>query len=272
MNRLSKFLRAGYVAVGLSLAFGVAVPVAVYARGNDNQSSTDTRVETTTDKQGGSGSNFCSKLTSDDTEIEHGLSEKKGQKDAAETKRSQDVASDRAKWDQELKDNRTKWDAERQADFAKLEAKATTPAQTAAVKAYETTITNAVNTRRKANDTARAAFRAGVDNAIAAQKSTVSSQTSAFTTAVNAAIATAKASCAANPANAATIRSTLQVALKNARETFAGNRKDDSKLGDAIKVLAATRNAAIKANDTTFEATAKAARGALKAAFGSTDV
>ena len=130
-------------------------------------------------------------------------------------------------------------------------------------------MTDAITKRRDANDAARAAFRKGVDDAITAQKNTVNAQIVIMQNAISTAVTNAELACTSGSANAASIRSTLQTAIKNAKDTFNNDRKSDGTLGDKIKALAQTRNDAIKANDTAFEATAKAAREALKAAFGS---
>ena len=187
---------------------------------------------------------------------------------AAQADRATKISDNRAKWDQELAANRAKWDQQRQDNFAKLEAKATTDAQKAAVKTYEQTITDAITKRREANDAARTTFRKGVDDAVANQKSTVNAQIVIMQNAISTAVTSAEAACTSGTANAATIKTNLQTAIKNAKDTFNNARKNDGALGEKIKALAQTRNDAIKANDAAFEATAKAAREALKAAFG----
>ncbi len=259
MNRLFK-IKLSIIAPVLLL---VAAPATVGAA---------ERAERTKPTSASTESSFCTKLTGETGNITAKLGELKGRKDTAVSKRDQDKSADRTKWGQELTENRTKWDAERATNFAKLEAKATTPTQVAAVKAYGTTITNAVTARRAANDAARANFKTGVDAAVAAQHSNLTAQTNAFTASINSAVATAKAACLATPTNSATIKATLQASLKTARETFQTGRKSDNSVGTKVKALAATRNTAIKANNTAFQTATKAAKDTLKAAFGDSSV
>jgi hypothetical protein len=259
MNRLSKLART----TSFGLAFAallVTVPVAAH-NGEDHSV-----------KPAATKTNFCTAVGASTGKIKSSLSEAQSKTDAAINKRGLALSSDRAKWDAELKADRAKWDAQRQENFTKLEAKATTPEQTAAVKAYETAIIEATNTRRAANDAARTAFRNGVDAAVNTQKTAVNNQATAFTNSVTAAIAAAQASCTANPDDSANIRTTLQAALKTARESFSTNRKGDGGIGDTVKALAATRNTAIKANDAAFATATATARTTLKAAFGSTNI
>ncbi len=211
---------------------------------------------------------FCTNIVSNVGKINSSLNAAKLKVDEARTERVATQTANRAKWDQELAANRAKWDQQRQENFTKLEAKATTDAQKTAVQTYKKAITDAISTRRATNDKARADFRSAVDSLISGQNSTVNAQSVILTTTISTAISTAQAACYATPAEGATIRTTLQAGIKTAKETFNNARKSDSNLGDQIQKLAETRNTTIKANDSAFEAAAKAARDTLKAAFG----
>lgn len=212
---------------------------------------------------------FCTNIGNNTAKITSGITAAKDKVSTARNERATQLTANRAKWDQDLSANRSKADQDRQSSFAKLEAKATTDAQKAAVKTYESTVADAVTKRRAANDAARTAFRNAVDTAIASQKATIDAQATIFSSAVSTAVTTAQAACIANPANGPAIRTTLQNSLKTAKDTYNAARKSDGNLGEQIKQLAATRNEAIKTADTTLQATVKAAREALKAAFGS---
>lgn len=212
---------------------------------------------------------FCNNLQNRASQITTNLTNMKNKVDDAWSKASQTLTTNRQKEDQEIATDRQTWDTQRQDNYTKLEAKATTDSQKAAVQAYITAVNNAVATRRTAYDAARTAFRSGVDSAIATRHSEVTDQLNAFVDSANSAIATAEASCIANPANGATIRSTLIDSLKTARTTFQTDRKDDSKIGTQVVQLAQVRKAAFKAADAAFATSLSAARQALKAAFGS---
>ncbi len=254
MNQLSKASRRlSLLTIGTVLAM-TAVPTVSMAA--------------TTTKE----SPFCTNLSSVSGKVTNNLTSLENKLTSARTDREQQITANRAKWDQEIKDNRAKWDQQRQDNFAKLEAKATTDDQKAAVKTYESTILSAVATRRQAYNTAREIFRSGVNAAIATRHNTIDSQVAAFNSSANAAVAKAQASCQATPNDGPAIRTKFQADLKAARETFQNARKDDDKVGDTVKQLAATRNASFKAANMAFEATAKIARDTLKAAFKNTSI
>ena len=171
----------------------------------------------------------------------------------------------RTKTDQESATKRAGWDADRLANFTKLEAKATTDAQKAAVATYETAIRAAVTARRNANEQARATFRTGVDSLLDTHDVMLTSQTTTYTFAVSAALDTAKASCLATPKEGVTIHNTLEASLKAARDSFKTARQGNDKVSTQVKQLADARNNSFKANNATFDAASKAARDALKA-------
>ena len=118
-----------------------------------------------------------------------------------------------------------------------------------------------------ANDKARTQYRTAVDALIAAHRSAVDTRVATFTNSVKTAVATAKATCATNPQTTA---ETFRASLKQARETFSATKQEDTKLGPQIKALAATRDAAIKANNDTMKQTVEAARAVLKTALKDT--
>ena len=214
---------------------------------------------------------FCKNITTATAKITTSLSDAAKKRIDAEAARNQKIADNRTKWDQELATNRAKWDAQRQENFAKLEAKATTDAQKVAVTTYEKAITDAIATRRTANDAARSAYRKGVDDAIAARRTTVSAQVATFQSAVASAIAAAESTCASDP-KSTTAKDTLKTSLKDAHTAFQADRANDEKVSTTVADLAKTRDGAIKANDAAFATATAAARDALKAAFKGTTI
>jgi len=169
--------------------------------------------------------------------------------------------------DQKIASSRTAADTKRDNAFKQLEAKATTDSEKTAVQTYEASVNQAVTTRRNAYDAARSAFRDGVKNAILSRRSTMSSQATTFMDATTSAFATAESSCSAGT-DSTTVRQTLISSLHSARQTFVSDRQSDSKVGDTVKQLAATRNAAFKAADQAFQTSLQNAAATLKAAFG----
>jgi hypothetical protein len=224
--------------------------------------------------QGSKASAFCSNIGATGDKATASISTLVSKLDKARTDQDNRILGRRATWDQDRASSQTKWDAQRQSNFAKVETKAVTPEQKAAVKAYETSITNALTIRRSANDAARASFRAGVDAAIKSRRSKLDDQVMAFSTTVASDIIVAKSSCSADSSAAGgpAIRVAFVDSLKSARTAFQNDRKDDDKITTVVKDLATTRENTVKANDSAFNAAAKNARDSLKAVFGHTAV
>jgi len=209
---------------------------------------------------------FCTNLPADISKINANINNLTGKLSTAQSNRLKNLNSNWAKVDQTLADDRTKWASDRQTQFTKLESKATTAAEKAAVSAFETTITAAIKARESANDAAIASYRSAVSSLVSNKQSSTNGQVTAFVNAVGATEAAATAACQANPSDTS-IRTTFQSALRSARLTYISNRSGDSSISAQIKALAATRDAAIKANNAAFRAAQTAAEKALKAAF-----
>lgn len=258
MKRVTKFSnKVILTSSAISVAALVATPLSTFAIARANGGAA-----------GAKTSPFCNNLSTTTNGITTKISDLQGKVSQAWSTQDQKLASDAQSVDQKVAAARQKADSERSADFTKLEAKATTGTQKQAVQDYETAVNNAVATRRAAYDAARQTFRDGVKSAVDSRRSTVSGQASTFEDSVNSAIATAQASCSSDPGAGAAARTAFVSSLKTARQTFNGSRKDDTKIGQQVSQLAATRNAAFKAADQAFQNSLKTARQALVQAFG----
>lgn len=212
--------------------------------------------------------NFCTNLSTTTVTINSKISDLNSKLTAAQSNRTTQLSTNRAKWDAAIVANRAKWDANRQTEYTELQAKATTDAEKSAVNTYITSLQTAIQSHRGANNAARATFRSGEDNLISQHQKIVNDQVSVFTANVDGAETTANTSCqTAKPANE-TIRASFVGSLKTARETYRSDRTSDSAVSAQIKQLASARTAAIQNNDATFKSAADQARTALKAAFG----
>jgi hypothetical protein len=225
--------------------------------------------QTTTSKE---GTAFCSNLSALATKATGSVTEQTTKWLAAKDQRASHMTDDQAKRDQEIAANRAKWDQDRQTNFAKLEVRATTDGQKSAVKIYETTIRNAVATRRAAYDRARTTYREALANEVTTRQATIDGQIKTLKTAVTTAFATAQTSCKAKPSDGPAIRTQLQASLKSAREAFTADRKTDETVKSQVKTFATQRTDSFKSADTAFQATTQAARDALKAAFKTANI
>lgn len=215
---------------------------------------------------------FCKGLTASASKISSGINSAREKVRTAQTEQAGKLKDLQAKWDTEVNENREKWDTKRQEQFTKLNGLAKTDEQKAAVTTYQQAITAAVTARRTANDAARADFRKGVESIVATKKTNTDAQLAIFNSAVSTAITTAEAACTADNPNVSAIRATLQNSIKSARETYTNARKADTTVGNQIKLLAQTRNDAIKANDAAFKKATEAARTELKNSFTGTNI
>ena len=174
--------------------------------------------------------------------------------------------------DARLDENRAEQDAERMQWYEGLLAKADTDAERAAVAEFKAAMEKAVADRRTAVDVALETFRSEVDKLVAGKKSGTDTAATNFKTAYDKAIADAKSACEGDSPDSKAVRSAFMDAMKDARGDFQETRSGVAGIGEQVKALAATKNAAIKTAMESFKTTAQAARTKLVAAFGDTDM
>jgi hypothetical protein len=185
------------------------------------------------------------------------------------SKRLANVSTKQTEVDQKILDARTAATDKFEEKIKSLQAiEGLTTEQLAAIDTFKTDVEAAQLTRRTAVDDARAAYRTGLATLVASNQQTLSTATTAYQTAITAAFATAIANCTAT--NVAATLTTLKASIKSARDTLQAQRTPDTKK-EAIKVLAATREAAIKSANETFKTTIAGLVVTFKAALPITD-
>lgn len=250
---------AGSVVTSMSLAI---MPISGFALGQPAGTVSSTSKTTT----------FCGDLSTKAATISGPVTNLIGKANGAWGQQNQKLSTAFKKVNQNVAADRQKADSQRQVAFSKLATKATTAAQKQAMLTYEASVQTAISVRRNAYDAARQTFRAGLQSVVTARRSTVSDQFAAFQSSVARALSIAEASCAASPNGGPTIRQTLQASLKSARLSVQSDRKNDATVGSQLTQLAATRVAAFKAADQTFQASLTTARQTLQQAFGKKSV
>lgn len=256
MTHHSKLVQRISIVTASILSLGVVVPSTAMA-------AVTSPSQTTSAKE----SNFCSNFSSISGKTSGNINNLVDKSTAARSKQDKAITGNRSKESSKIQANRDKWDKQRVDGFSKLETRAKTDAEKSAVKAYESSVLQAIATRRAANDAARISFVSGVDAVIASHRTEVDNQISTFKAAVASAVSVAQSSCTATPTNGPAIRAKFVADTKAARESYKSARSSDAKVGDQVKQLAQTRNASFKTNDSTFDATTKSALDALKTAF-----
>lgn len=150
------------------------------------------------------------------------------------------------------------------ARFAKLDDKAVTEEQKAAVVEFKASVNNAIDTRRTAIDSVIQDFRSEMDSLNTAQKSKIDAAVTDFNTARKAAITKAKASCASGVADAV-VKSTFDSDMQAAKDAFK-MAKGSLEKKDVETIISARKNA-IDVAITNFKNAMTAAQDKLKQAF-----
>jgi len=213
------------------------------------------------------GGNACERITRLADMMQSRLDDGRGKLLARRDERASKLADRRAEEQARLADRREKWESHWEDLIGRLEANGAT--NTAAVAAFKTAMEAAWKTRDAAIDAADKAFRDGLDKLIADKKAAVENATLAFKTSAAAAFSKAKTDCASG-VSATTVMANLRSSLKAAQDKFKSDRQSIDKIGDKVKALVATRQAAIEKAKADFKAAAEKARADLKAALGST--
>ncbi len=238
-------------------------PAFAMAADGQNQNS-----PTAADHQGSAAAtqNFCTRLSDYSSRVTTQINENKDKLASNRDDRSKTLDDRQQQQNQKLQDLRNIDSAKRQSAFSQLEAMAKTDAQKQAVTQFENSVNAAIHARWAAVDAAIQAYQTGVKNIISQRDATAQTTEQNFENAVQAAINNAESQCSGGTAPA-TVRDTLNAALKAARAQFQTARKDVDKAGPQISALAQTRNAAVKKAMSDFQTALDQARIALKAAF-----
>lgn len=263
MNQPTKFLKL--LSVGLAVLSIASFTTPALALSSANQAALSSTASQAAQKAKGVA--FCTGLSAAASTLTTKLSDLQTKLTTTQTQRTTKIADRRTATDQAIASARSKADQSRQSAYATLQGKAKTDAQKTAVTTYEATITDAVSTRRSANDSARTTYRTAVDGLLSDNTNAVNGQVTTFISSVTTAISDATTSCQTDSANGSQIHTTFQAALKSAKDTFQSTRANNPKLSDQIKALAQTRDTGIKTNDAAFQATASTARQTLQSAL-----
>lgn len=207
----------------------------------------------------------CQALDEISTKLQNQLSQRKA---TVESKRSEIATKVEARQktrDSELASKRAEWDTQRQKNFDTLRDKAKTDEQKQAVEDYITAMTEAIKSRRDANDTVFATFRSELEAIKKTSSQSVQTNISNNSGTITQAITSARAACESGQ-SIETIKQNLQATLLVVRMQAKDNRTAALNT-DQLKTIKQKRDAALKANIAAFEKATKEAREKLKAAF-----
>lgn len=193
------------------------------------------------------------------------LNERKAKVDNKRAEIAAKAAAGRPERLEDLATKRAQWDEQRQKNFDKLLEKAKNEEQKLAVETYISTIKQAIETRRTANDAALATFRSELEALKKTTDQSVKSNISNNSATITQAIATAKTACQSGQ-NIETIKQNLRSTIMIGQMKTKDNRQAAVK-NQAFLDIVEKKNAAIKANALAFKEATQQARLDLKAAF-----
>lgn len=212
-------------------------------------------------------STACARLTNISERAESEFSKRESRLENVRQKRDAKLTDRIEQRDDKIQDQRTKFDDNLIEHITKLQKRATTTEQTAAVGEFADTVHEAIAIRRQAVDAARQAFRDGVKKAIADHRSAVDQEITEFKQKVDAAFTKAQADCAAG-VEGSTVISDLRTAIKAAKDDLHQDRLGNQRVGPQVVKLVAERRTATEKARADFKATVLAARTKLKDALG----
>ncbi len=163
-------------------------------------------------------------------------------------------------------ENQVKRDRNRTEHYAKLETRATTDAQRAAVAAFRATTELAITARKTALDSATQSFRQSLNQEITARQTAVDAAVNTFQSSRITAINQAKSGCAAG-VDAKTVRETFHTNIRVAQAQFNNERQEIEKRKDLIEPIRVIQRQAIEKAIADFKTTMEKARTDLQAAF-----
>ena len=211
---------------------------------------------------------FCDRLSEKADRVQSVGSNRFDSADKRKMNRESDLSKSRGERDAELAESRADREKIRQEMYVRLMERAGDDAEKqAAVTTFREAVEKAISDRKKSIDEAIAAFRGGVDAAIGSKKSAVESSISSYQSKVQDAFGAAIASCKAGD-DPSSVRSTLEQALRSARESMNVARSTSENIGVQVKKLADAKRTAFLAAHAAFKSALEAARADLKKSFG----
>lgn len=180
--------------------------------------------------------------------------------------RIQEAEKNRGQRDENLIEFRENADEWREESYEKLEARAETDEQEAAVEEFKEAIEAAVDARRAAIDAAIDAFRGGVDGAWADHQSSIEGAANTCREAVKTAFEKAKSDCE-DGIDAKTVRANLHASLQTARNQLKEDKTGVAKMRDLMDDLVEAKKTAFEKAVSDFKAAVQAAIAELKKSF-----
>lgn len=212
------------------------------------------------------GSKFCANLATKFTEQNKKLTDRLSKFETKKAEQLKKISENRLTADKKRIEVRTKVDENRDTRLVKLEARASTTEQKAAVATFRETLKTLATTRRTAVDAAIKIYRDSVDVALTTRKTAIESARTTLQTAIKNILEKAKTDCASG-VDPETVRAEVNTGVKLAREQFSTTVKGLDKVKEVVTTASTVRQEAINKAQTDFKTAYEQALVTLKAAF-----
>lgn len=163
---------------------------------------------------------------------------------------------------------RAKEDARLAEMIAKLEEKAASTAEKAAVVEFTSDATAAISARRTAIDRANKIFSDGLAALLAERKTKMDAAAATYKSAISSALTTFQSNCKRKANNDESAMATYRKAIASARQTFMASHQRLTPMDDRLKKLMDTHKASVEKAQKDFRTAMEKARAELKVAFG----
>lgn len=209
---------------------------------------------------------FCARVTALIPQMTARFAERKANLEARRAEQKGKRTAARAAQSGRLGEIRAKEDGVRSSTMIKLNARAKTTAQKAAVAKFKASMDAAVTARRAAMNAAQNAFQTSLDGAIAGRKEVDIATIAAYENAITTALNKAKADCVGR-IRETIVRDRLRAAFQTARQEFLTGRSQLESQEPQVQYYIDVRRTAVQKAFDEFKTKAETARDELKAAF-----
>ena len=207
------------------------------------------------------GNNFCAKISTIGSKLSEQMTNTETKKRENEAKLAANTTKKEADIDAKRATSRIDIDSKRIKTADKLNTKAKTDIQKAAVATYTKAINDSVTARRTAIDVAVKTYRDGLTALYSTKNTDTDTSFTTFKSSVDAAIQKATADCA-NKVPSKTASSVFNKSIKDARMALASSKKL-STVNTKVKELKDAKDAAFKKAESDFKQATDKARADL---------
>jgi hypothetical protein len=208
---------------------------------------------------------FCEQVVSISETAEAKVVEKKKAFELKQAEHFNRMANNRLANDKKWLEKKDTWDIESAQKFATLEGKAKSAEEKQAVEEFKTSVTGALEIRRRAVEKAIADFRSDIDEEIEARTEALDMGIKEFQTAVELATTNAEGSCA-NSVESAAVRKEFKDQVNAGIRTLK-KASNDFEGSSTFKSLLDTRNQSVEIAQIAFKDSLAQALTDLKTSF-----